>query len=98
MGRPNITKDSILGDYENNKIQTDNIDDLELHSVGTEMIAFRCPSTGLKVRFNEWGEDVEKHLNSLEGTAKKDRLDAKQFNEELRQTFLKYGIVGGYSD
>lgn len=47
------------------------------------LVAFHAPSTGLVARKNDWGATTGKHLNWIDGGAKKDRLDAQAFQVKL---------------
>jgi len=49
------------------------------------LVAFHAPSTGLVARKNDWGATTGKHLNWIDGGAKKDRLDAQAFQAKLEQ-------------
>lgn len=57
------------------------------------LVAFHAPSTGLVVRKNDFGTTTGRHLNFIDGGAKKNRLDATTFQEKLETAIAQeHGI------
>ena len=50
-------------------------------------VAFRTFKHGLRVRENSWGPTTGKHLNAIDGGAKKNRISGEQFERELAEAF-----------
>lgn len=48
------------------------------------LVAFRGRDGQLRVRQNEWGPTTGKHLNAIDGGAKKGRLDVDAFQSAYR--------------
>jgi len=56
------------------------------------VVAFRAPGCLIEVSENCWNTTTGKHLNAIDGGAKKDRLPRAQFEKELEQVLKQYNL------
>jgi len=57
------------------------------------VIAFRPPGGGIRVCENIWSVTTGKHLNSIDGGRKKERLSWEEFDKELTKTLKKHKLT-----
>ena len=57
------------------------------------VIAAKAPGFGRIVSENYWSSTTGKHLNSIDGGNKNDRLKSDEFEAVLRDMLLKYHLI-----
>lgn len=58
------------------------------------IVAFQEPGKLPRVCENLWGSTTGKHLNSIDGSDKKSRLKAAEFEAELADLLARHGLAG----